>query len=593
MAPGQISIGVRLGVTLLAILPALGAAFVQASYWVNIPIWDEWDTPGTALLRAAQGTLTWQDLIAQHNEARLLFPRLLHIALSWGRSWDVRDGMLLTLVAAGGVSAFALKYLRQLTSLRWPHIILAWGLINFCLFAPSQYENFLYGFAYQMFVPVLCLFGCIMSNLSQMSLGRKVLVNTLLALVATYTFSHGMLVWVLAIPIVFRRPLTAGDRWKSFLYYSAYAVTGILAIAYYFQGYVRPPVSPPPATLTQFPQIVEFLIVWMGALMRIESPNPRVTGTIMAIITAATFLATILHLRRHRQDWPLFYPWLLLLTFSSASGLVTAVGRVNLGVDIVFNTWFFGFSSVRYNANSVILYVANIGLVSALVARALSPAVRTQPRLVVPLTTCCTVFALLWAHMLQEELARLPQFRANRVQAQTAAIWATTLPNNPQIFAAYPYPQRFSKRVAEMLRWSVLRLPTISPGLQQKIATPPLDPKPTAGSLDTVERQEDKLRAAGWARIPGRNVPADFVVLGWMTAGGEFRPFTALPVGRPRPDVAQALQSDRFTASGFDAVIETAGLPARAQHFRAWAIDFKRQEAFPLANAPEPSAKQP
>ena len=68
-------------------------------------------------------------------------------------------------------------------------------------------------------------------------------------------------------------------------------------------------------------------------------------------------------LRSNKERWRNYYPWLLLLALALSSGALTAVGRVNLGIDLVFNTSFNGFSSMRYNASSVFAYVAVIGLV--------------------------------------------------------------------------------------------------------------------------------------------------------------------------------------------------------------------------------------
>src|SRR2546421_11954874 len=73
--------------------PALLALRIQKKNWINIPIWDEWDTPGLALLHYAQGALTWGDLLAQHNESRKVVPRLLHIAIASVAGWALRQGM--------------------------------------------------------------------------------------------------------------------------------------------------------------------------------------------------------------------------------------------------------------------------------------------------------------------------------------------------------------------------------------------------------------------------------------------------------------------------------------------------------------------
>src|SRR5438067_8824239 len=173
----------------LAFAPALIALRVQKKNWINIPIWDEWDTPGIALLHHAQGLLSWKDLFAQHNESRKVVPRLIHLGIASLAGWDVRQGMVLTFVCACTASGCALAYLRRQGTLSLQQVIAPWVLINLLLFAPSQYENFLSGFTFEILIPFLCLFGCCTINLSRWSLPAKVACNSILALVSTYTFA--------------------------------------------------------------------------------------------------------------------------------------------------------------------------------------------------------------------------------------------------------------------------------------------------------------------------------------------------------------------------------------------------------------------
>src|ERR1043165_2580894 len=227
-----------------AIAPVLLTFRIQIKNWVNIPIWDEWDTPGIALLHRAQGTLTWGDLFAQHNESRKVVPRLIHLGMAALSGWDVRQGMVLTFLCACAVISWALVYLRRSRNSSVTQALAPWLLVNVLLFAPSQYENFLSGFVFEIYIPFVCLFGCCAVNLSRWPLPAKVACNSFLALIATYTFAHGILLWVFAIPI----PIREG-RLRSALFflvwYAAYFAIGILSIAYYFVGYHRPEVAPP------------------------------------------------------------------------------------------------------------------------------------------------------------------------------------------------------------------------------------------------------------------------------------------------------------------------------------------------------------
>jgi len=566
-----------------AILPPSLVFAIQKKHWVNIPIWDEWDTPGIALLHFFQRTLTWGDLISQHNESRKLVPRLIHIAIASVAGWDVRQGMVLTFLAACAASACALAYLRSRRDGAPMAVLFAWMMMNLFLFAPSQYENFLSGFIFEIFIPYLCLFGCCAINLSRRSLLLKVLANAALAAFSSYTFAHGMLLWVFAIPLPSNDTRSGvNTKFRLVLSYLLYAAFAALTIGYYFQGYVRPKIAGPLPHLSQFPQLVEFVAVWLGAVLRSPFVDALTAGILVSLLIIATLSGVFLVLRRDRQRWPTYYPWLWLLGFALASGAMTAVGRSSIAIHLVFNTWFNGFSSMRYNAASVFAYVAVIGLLFHL-ARDLPPRRPGRSRdVLIAATALLTLLAVAWLEMFASELVRVKEFQANRRRARSAIVWINALPQNPDIFLAYPYPDGFWQRAAEMRKAGLIALPTVSEALAAKIATAPGTADPAAGNLDVAEPQSTThVRFAGWGRDPVKGTSADYVVLGWHDSDKVFHPFTAIPTGKVRPDVAEAYGAAALKA-GFDQSIEVGRLPPEAMEISAWAVNWPQQEAFAL-----------
>jgi hypothetical protein len=567
----------------VAIAPAFVAIRVQKKHWINIPIWDEWDTPGTALLHQAQGVLSWADLFAQHNESRKVIPRLIHLGIASLAGWDVRQGMALTLLCVCAVSGFALFYLRQPGSRLSPQAFFAWILINLFLFAPSQYENFLSGFTFEILIPFLCLFGCCTINLSRCSLPAKVVCNSILALVSTYTFANGMLLWAFAIPIP-----TVQDRPRKrsvLLWYLSYFAIGIISVAFYFVSYRRPEILPPSATLRQSPQVLEFLVVWLGAVVRSPVVNPRLSGALAWLLLTAVVGGAFVVLRRNRGRWTAYYPWLLILAFTLGSGVVTAVGRVNIGIDSVFNTLFYGFSGMRYNLTSVFAYVGTIGLFFRLYQDRMlfQPALRIGSR--AALIILCPLLALAWVEMFLDESIRVNQFQANRKRARVAVIWSRAIPDNPEIFLAYPYPDGFAQRIETMRAAGLLKLPKPDDSLLQIIRKAPAAAEPSGGKLTLCEaRGNGYYRLAGWARNPIKNSTANYVVLGWQEADNSFHPLTAISTGIMRPEVAQ-IHGPALAKGGFDQEIELSNSPPQSAIIKGWAIDWDTQQAFPMEGA--------
>jgi hypothetical protein len=565
-----------------AIGPALLALRIQKKHWINVPIWDEWDTPGVALLHYAQGTLTWADLFTQHNESRKVVPRLIHIAIASVLGWDVRQGMALTFLCVCAASAYALAYLRRRASLSLSQVLVPWLLINLFLFAPSQYENFLSGFAFEIFIPFLCLFGCCAINLSSWPLPLKSMCNSLLALISTYTFAHGMLLWAFAFPIPNREERSRGARFF-LIWYAVYVVIGLGALACYFVGYRRPEILPPPASLAQIGQVLEFIVVWLGAVVRSPWVNARLTGALASLLIIAAVAGTFVVLRKNKERWRAYYPWLLLLAFALFSGGATAIGRVNIGVDSVFNTWFDGFSGMRYNATSAFVYVAVIGLVFNLYEDRIRSQALWQSRFLIGAAVCYTLLAVAWVEMLSNELIRVKEFQANRRRARTAVIWSNALPENPEIFLAYPYPDGFPPRVEEMRAAGLLKLPKVSDSLRQIIANVPADANLETGKVDVAQRRPDgRFWFAGWARNPLKHAGADYVVLGWEEPDKSFHPFTVIPTGGVRPEVARTYGPLSLKA-GFEQEIEMPKLPLPpGVIIKAWTIDWEAQQGFPM-----------
>ena len=574
----------RYGLFLLACVPVFLALRMQLKHWVNIPIWDEWDTPGTTLLHFAQHKLSWADLFAQHNESRKFFPRLIYIAITWALGWDVRYGMVLTFLGVAVVSAFLLFRLRDSGKNSSTQILFAWLVINALLFGPWEYENFLSGNAFEIFLPVVALCGCVAVNLSDRSLGAKVLWNSLLATLATYSFAHGMIVWVLAVPISWsngKRPADALRR--SAPWYLLYALAGAIAITCYFWDYKRPDIFPPSATLLQAPLLVQFGIAWLGAVLKSDCTNSTVAGALAALVFFIACLLAAFGVRRHQRLWKVYYPWLLLAGFATASGLTTAVGRANLGINTVFFHGLDGFSSYRYNATAVLAYVAAAGLLFCLY----STWIKFQPawriRFLIAITVLVTLLGEAWLFSFVARKGLVTGLQDNRRRARTSVIWSKAIPDNPELFLAYPYPENFAERVAELKKVNLLRIPEISDELITAILRAPQTADPAAGSLEKGNLVDsDHLRVAGWARTPAQNRRADYIVLGWEEEDRSFRPFTAMPTGQRRSDLTEKFNSRALRNAGFTQEIDISNLPQRKLTLRAVSVDLDRQQAFPM-----------
>src|SRR5271170_6352943 len=130
---------------LFALLPALIPLFIIHRWGVDIHFWDEWD-PGMigVSIDANQGRLTFADLVAQHNEHRMLVPRLIFLLLNALTHWNNFAYLICIwiIVLVGSLAIFAL--LRRTThDLR--KIWVTWFLCNLLIFSPNQTQTWLWG----------------------------------------------------------------------------------------------------------------------------------------------------------------------------------------------------------------------------------------------------------------------------------------------------------------------------------------------------------------------------------------------------------------------------------------------------------------
>src|SRR5215467_5195386 len=110
----------------LLLVPALyELALILGMIWTgttSIPWWDEWRTVDT--VRALQtGTLSFQDLVAFHNEHRIILPRILDLLLIVPTHWNRQVEMTFDLAVA--VATYALLCLVIYRTVRSHHVAFA------------------------------------------------------------------------------------------------------------------------------------------------------------------------------------------------------------------------------------------------------------------------------------------------------------------------------------------------------------------------------------------------------------------------------------------------------------------------------------
>lgn len=537
--------------------------------------WDEWYTPGAQLASYYRGTLTFADLFSQHNEHRLFFPRLIWLPMAiLAGSWDVRHEMILTLCLAGLCSAGLYRLLRFSKGPAAGRAFV-FGLMNFLLFSPRQYETFLVGAQGQTFMPTLALLFALLMNLSRRSLPAKTIVNAALAFVGTYSFGNGMLIWLLAFPL---ETMPAADlsphRTRARICWRAvYILVAAVSVAAYFISYRHPPYSPPVVSpLERFPAFVRFVVVWIGSLF--EVGTPEICGTLLLLFLVGL---TTLALRQARRTgaWQPYYPWLVLACYTLISACIAAVARLGFDHSLAGDS--------RYTAFSAFFSIALLGLGWSVYTQAKTP--RLSPRLALPVAVALLLLLLTpWVITFKAERKLLRTDGQARRHGQLVVRWMAAIPQNPEFAFFSPYPQKETvDTIRTIAARGALRPPLVSDALARAVNEPPNAANASAGTLEQASYDGSiHVFCKGWARVPDEDRPADCVVLGFETEGGRWQPFWVLATGEKRTDLAA---NASLTRAGFSRSVYAKNFPKNGVTMRAWAIDLQKERAFPMAGA--------
>ena len=325
-------------------------AYLMLAAYTTVPYWDEWGVLNAYISSNSHLPLQW--IWAQSNEHRIVFYKLLlllDLRFFWGREWPMFVGIFLSQLSLFGLLAYLLRKGGNLEG--WAYRC-AVGIAAYCVFCPSQRENFNWGFQLS-FVLVDLLFISALAALlllAQAVAGPRSKQRALLALsvlaaaAATICNANGVLAW----PILIAASLLLRLRWPVT---ATYVLSGAALAGLYFHGYVSPHHHAGPlASLHQPLQILEYVEKYFGSSF--------VTGTHLdwslqlgAVGLTLVFGLSLWIVCHFDANDRLFSLGLLsLMGYMLLTACVTALGRINFGTDQAF--------SPRYQSYALLFWFA-------------------------------------------------------------------------------------------------------------------------------------------------------------------------------------------------------------------------------------------
>lgn len=560
---------------LLAIAPAVLLCGWIDRYGVNVPLGDEW-----ALVpffeKWYSGQLTFGDLYQQHNEHRIVVPKLIYLAFAHLTNWNLRAEMFFSVALCAATSAGIYVLLRRTLGGSPRQVLLLWAAANLLIFSPAQAQNWIWGFQLQMFIPTLCLVSTLVILMSGWAWWPKCAASAFLITVATFSFGNGLLLWpIIAVFLALR----GESKWRI----GAWLLVFAAVLGLYFIDYHRaPPARPVTGSWLDY---AGYFLAFIGGAVARGREGQLILGAMLAGGVAVTLYgATCVHFCRIRGDaLRNALPWLVLGPFVIGSAALTALSRVNWGPRQAMDSRYVTSSSTLFIALLVLAAIAARYAENAswLRARAVA-ATRTAILTAIVVLTLAAYPAGLedMATLHREQVAGLGALELSKIMDTT-----DTMRRDLRMIPGFAPSPLQSLEALERMRLLHYRrrdsavLTEGQPGASAKPAK--------FGRIDGFkQRDPQNLEISGWAVLPGSRRPAPLVVLGYRQ-GERWRAFAVSDVWEWRDDVVAKLRSRAYHASGWRKTFDRQSVPGDAEAIAAWAVD-------PLANkAHKLSGKHP
>jgi hypothetical protein len=562
---------------IISILPALSIIHLVGRYGVDVPFADEWSY--APLLRDAHNhRLTIEELLEQHNEHRLVLPKLLEIGFARWAGGNRRAEMFFSIVLAAG-TAVNLHWLLRRSFARTPAEFLFLScLVNLLLFSPVQVESWMWGSQFSMFLITYLLTCGVCVASSQASIAAKFLICAVLAFVAAFSLGNGFLLWIVTFPTVLIGAIDINRR-RKFLLFSAWMLLGTATAAIYALGYQKPSHHPALAAshrvLDYWLYVSGFLGVNLARPGRTESVAvPVAIGTVLLLIYFAALLYFAFN--RDKQSQKDLVPWLALGGFAILSAGLAAVTRIGFGISQALES--------RYTTFSLLLPISATGAL-AIIHSEIMPVLGGKSMIWLDRgkTALLTLFVVLFYISANWGVQEMRSIQRMRLWGKGALHFAAVL-DHRQVFARYlggdatdVYNYATIYDSLGLLHPALAKSPLIA---DMSVVTTEKSP---AGWIDHVEKSFGQYVLSGWAVLPSKSRVADCVVVAVSSDDTAERAIAVDDEVEDRPDVVRVLGRTNLVRCGWRAHFSESAPRKSDEKVTAYAFDADADHLYRLS----------
>jgi hypothetical protein len=455
----------------------------------SLPFAEGWLQISVAAKAVNPLSLDW--LWQQHLEHRFLIPKLFLAA-----DLLLFHASQVFLLA----SIFAIQLL-HLALLGWSMRVLGgwrgalwrtgFGAAAFCLFFPSQWENFVCGFevnfvlsglfASTAFIGLLLYWLRSQPEPAGNGAPKLLLLSILAALGATLSLANGNLLW----PLLVGAALLLRLRFPAIL---SLIVSGTVAILVYFHHYTRPADSAGLSfSIHALPKMLEYLAIYLGASW---TTAYGYSAMYFGIAGIALLLCLLPRLRLHVDASRAFSVELVLtLMYFFLTAAITTIGRANSGLDQAFSS--------RYQSFALLFWWALLLLLG-------EPLFHKQTQLFAVLAQLCLLAIMLGAAHVAADAIRKARAHGFELNVAAASLLTGTQ-DRAQLQLIYPEPEYLLQLAPYMRekRLSIFAGDRPQTGQRLDAAFDLASPDECIGAVQSVETvpgdASQAFKISGWA----------------------------------------------------------------------------------------------
>ena len=319
---------------ILSALPLVGLVVLLVGYHLDVPVQDQWEFT-LFLGKAFDGTLSAHDFWTQHNEHRLLFPRVILLGLAalsrWNITWELAANVVLAL-GTFAVIVRAIKTTARRLGVR--NICVLTPVVSLIVFSPSQWQNWFWGWQLQEFLNVLSAIAGLVLLTDARRLRRHFWAAVALGIIATYSFANGVAYWAVGALGLLLMPDESSARFRFRL--GLWLLAATVAVGLFFCGYHHIEYHPAPWGIFEFAfGYVRYTLTFLGSpVVSYSSVGATLAGAAgLGLFVGLSAWLIRARGRSNRVPLEALAPWLCVGAYAVAGALVTAVGRLAFGVE--------------------------------------------------------------------------------------------------------------------------------------------------------------------------------------------------------------------------------------------------------------------